>query len=69
MATEGHRKKRKAEKFVEWEAKETRKLYELKEDIEKMELRMQQDRRRQMHKFPMKKAKEKWSVRELMVRR
>jgi hypothetical protein len=45
MATEGHRKKSKAEKLAE-EVEETRDLYELKADIEKMELRMRQDRRR-----------------------
>jgi hypothetical protein len=46
MATEGHRKKSKAENLVEWDEEETRKLYELKADIEKMELRMRKDRRR-----------------------
>ena len=40
MATEGHRKKSKAEKLAEWDEEETRKLYELKADIEKVELRM-----------------------------
>jgi hypothetical protein len=45
-------------------------LYELKADIEKLELRMRQDRRRRwMRELPMKKAKEKWPVKELMVRR
>jgi hypothetical protein len=46
MATEGHRKKNKAEKLAEWDEEETRKLYELKADIEKVELRMRKDRRR-----------------------
>jgi hypothetical protein len=46
MATEGHRKKSKAENLVEWDEEETKKLYELKADIGKMELRMRKDRRR-----------------------
>jgi hypothetical protein len=67
MATEGHRKKSKAEKLAE-EAEETRKLYELKADIEKMELRMQKDRRRrQLRELPMEKAKAKWPFKQLMV--
>ena len=41
MATKGHRKKSKAERLVEWDREETRELYELKADIEKLELRMQ----------------------------
>jgi hypothetical protein len=53
MATEGHRKKSKAEKLVEWDEEETRNLYELKAGIEKLELRMRQDRRRRrMRNFP-----------------
>ena len=57
MATEGHRKKSKAEK-----------LYELKVDIEKVELRMRQDRRRRrLCELPMEKAKAKWPVKQLMV--
>jgi hypothetical protein len=44
MATEGHRKKIKAEKLAE-EAEMDRDLYELKADIEEFELRMRQDRR------------------------
>jgi hypothetical protein len=69
MATEGHRKKSKAEKLSGWDEEEmTRKLYELKADIEKMELRMRQDRRRRrLRELPMEKAKAKWPVRELMV--
>jgi hypothetical protein len=39
MATEGHRKKSKAEKLAEEEEMD-RELYELKADIEKMELWM-----------------------------
>jgi hypothetical protein len=39
-------------------------------DIEKLELWMRQDRRsRRMRELPMKKAKVKWPVKELMVRR
>ena len=67
MAIEGHRKKSKAEKLAE-EAEETRKLYELKADIEKMELWMRQDRRRRrLCELPMEKAKAKWPVKQLMV--
>jgi hypothetical protein len=67
MATEGHRKKSKAEKLAE-EAEETRKLYELKADIENMELRVRQDRRRRrLHEFPMRKARVKWPVKQMMV--
>jgi len=73
MVTEDHRhvgrKKSKAENLAEMEKERDRELYELKADIEKLELRMRQDRRlRRMHEFPMKKAKEKWLVKELMVR-
>jgi hypothetical protein len=69
-ATEGHRKKSKAERLAEWDEEETRKLYELKADIEKLELQMRQDRRmRRMRNLPMEKAKAKWPVRELMVMR
>jgi hypothetical protein len=71
MATEGHRKKSKAEKLVEWDEEETRKLYELKADIEKLELRMRQEKEtklRWVYEWPMKKPKVKWPVRELMVK-
>ena len=62
MATEGHRKKIQAEKLAE-EAEETRNLYELKADIEKMELRMRQDRRRRrLRELQMEKVKAKWPV-------
>jgi hypothetical protein len=68
MATEGHRKKSKAEKLAEWDEEETRNLYELKADIEKVELRMRQDRRRRrLCELPMEKAKAKWPVKQLMV--
>jgi hypothetical protein len=68
MAMEGHRKKSKEEKLAEWDKEKTRELYELKADIEKLELQMRQDRRRRrMHEFPMEKAKTKWPVREMMV--
>jgi hypothetical protein len=71
MATEGHRKKIKAKKLAEWDEEETRKLYELKEDIEKLELRMRQEKKAKMrwvYEWPMKKPKVKWPVRELMVK-
>jgi hypothetical protein len=45
MATEGHRKKSKAEKLAEWDKERTRELYELKADIEKLELWMRQDKK------------------------
>jgi hypothetical protein len=67
MATEGHRKESKAEKLAEG-AKMTRDLYELKADIEKMELQMRQDRRRRrLRELQMEKAKAKWPVKQLMV--
>jgi hypothetical protein len=67
MATEGHRKKSKAKNLAE-EVKMTRDLYELKADIEKMELWMRQDRRRRrLRELPMKKEKTKWPVKQLMV--
>ena len=45
-------------------------LYELKADIEKLELKMRQDKKpRWVYEWPMKKPKEKWPVKELMVRR
>jgi hypothetical protein len=70
MATEGHRKKSKAENLAEWDKEKTRELYELKADIEEFELRMRQDRRmRWMCELPMEKAKVKCLVRELMVMR
>jgi hypothetical protein len=69
MVTEGHRhagRKSKAEKLAEMD----KELYELKADIEKLELQMRQDKRsRWMREWPMKKPKEKWPVKELMVRR
>jgi hypothetical protein len=73
MVTEDHRhagrKKSKAEKLAEMDKERDKELYELKADIEKLELRMRQDRRRRrMRELPMKKAKEKWPVKELMVR-
>jgi hypothetical protein len=68
MVTEGHRhagKKSKAKKLVQMD----KELYELKANIEKLKLRMQKDKRsRWMHEWPMKKPKEKWPVKELMVR-
>ena len=69
MATEGRRKKSKEERLVEMEKERDKELYELKADIEKLELWMLQDRRlRQMHELPMRKATTKWPVKELMVR-
>jgi N12 class adenine-specific DNA methylase len=73
MVTEDHRhagrKKRKVERLVEMEKERDKELYELKADIEKLELRMRQDRRlRWMRELPIKKEKAKWPVKELMVR-
>jgi hypothetical protein len=72
MVTEGHRhagRKSKAEKLAEMDKEMDKELYELKADIEKLELKMRQDKRsRWMYEWPMKKAKEKWPVKELMVR-
>jgi hypothetical protein len=64
MVTEDHRhagKKSKAEKLAEID----KELYELKVDIEKLELRMRQDKRLiWMHEWPMRKPKTKWPVKE-----
>jgi hypothetical protein len=69
-ATVGRRKKRKVEKLVELDKERDKELYELKEDIEKLKLRKQKDRRRRrMHEFPMEKAKANWLVKKLMVMR
>jgi hypothetical protein len=58
------RKKRKAEKFAEMD----KELYELKADIENLELRMRQDKRsRWMREWPMKELKVKLPVKQLMV--
>jgi hypothetical protein len=65
------RKKSKVEKLAEWDEEETRKLYELKADIEKLELRMRQEKKaklRWVYEWPMKTPKVKWPVRELMVK-
>jgi hypothetical protein len=57
MVTEDHRhagKKSKAEKLAEMD----KELYELKADIEKLELWMRQDKRsRWMYEWPMRKPK------------
>ena len=67
MVTEGHRhagKKSKAEKLAEMD----KELYELKSDIEKLELKMWQDKKlRWVYEWPMKEPKVKWLVKELMV--
>jgi hypothetical protein len=69
MVTEGHRhagRKSKAEKLAEMD----KELYEIRADIEKLELKMRQDKKpRWVYEWPMKKPKEKWPVKELMVRR
>jgi hypothetical protein len=69
MVTEGHRhagRKSKAEKLAEMD----KELAEIRADIEKLELRMQQKAKpRWVYEWPMKKPKEKWPVKELMVRR
>jgi hypothetical protein len=45
-------------------------LTEIRADIENLELEMQQKAKpRWVYEWPMKKAKEKWPVKELMVRR
>jgi hypothetical protein len=69
MTTEGHRhagRKSKAEKLAEMD----KELAEIRADIEKLELRMQQKAKpRWVYEWPMKKQKIKWPVKELMVRR
>jgi hypothetical protein len=63
MATEGHRKKSKEEKLAKWDEEETRKLYELKEDIDKLEIKMWQGKKsRWVHDWPMQKLKASWPV-------
>jgi hypothetical protein len=69
MATEDHRhdgKKSKVEKLAEMD----KELYQIRVDIEKIALRMQQKAKpRWVYEWPMKKPKIKWPVKELMVRR
>jgi hypothetical protein len=72
MVAEDHRhvgrKRSKVENLAKWDEEETRKLYELKAYIEKMELQMRQDRRRRrLCELPMEKEKAKWPVKQLMV--
>jgi hypothetical protein len=59
MVTEGHRhagKKRKAEKLAEMD----KDLYELKADIENLELKMRKDKKsRWVYEWPMRKSKVK----------
>jgi hypothetical protein len=44
-------------------------LYELKADIEKIELKMWQDKKsRWVYEWPMRNPKAKWLVKELMVK-
>jgi hypothetical protein len=68
MVTEDHRhagRKRKAEKLAEMD----KELYEIKADIENLQLKMWQDKKpRWVYEWPMKEPKEKWPVKELMVR-
>jgi hypothetical protein len=69
MVTEDHRhagKKSKAKKLAEMD----KELYEIRADIEKLELRMRHDKKpRWVYEWPMKEPKAKWPVKELMVRR
>jgi hypothetical protein len=69
MVTEGHRhagRKSKEENLAEMD----KELAEIRADIEKLELRMQQKAKsRWVYEWPMKKPKVKWPVKELMVRR
>jgi hypothetical protein len=64
MATEGRRKKSKAEKLAEMDEE----LADIRAEIERLELKMRQDKKpRWVYEWPMKKPKMKWPVRELMV--
>jgi hypothetical protein len=69
MVTEGHRhagRKSKTKKLAEMD----KELTEIWADIENLELRMQQIAKpRWVYEWPMKEPKEKWPVKELMVRR
>jgi hypothetical protein len=68
MVTEDHRhagKKRKAENIAEMD----KEIYEIRVDIEDLELRMRQKSKpRWVYEWPMRKSKTKWPVKELMVR-
>jgi hypothetical protein len=68
MTIEGHRhagKKSKAENLAEVD----RELAEIRADIKKLKLWMQQKAKlRWVYEWPMKKAKERWPVKELMAR-
>ena len=69
MVTEDHRhagRKSKAEKLAEMD----KEIYEIRADIEKLELWMQQkENMRWVYEWPMKEPKIKWIVKDLMVRR
>jgi hypothetical protein len=67
MVTEDHRhagRKSKVEKLAEMD----KELYEIRADIKKLALRMQQKSKpRWVYEWPMKELKVKWLVKELMV--
>jgi hypothetical protein len=66
MATEGHRKKSRAEELTEMDEE----LADIKREMEELELKMRKNKKsRWVHEWPMKEPKMKWPVRELMARR
>jgi hypothetical protein len=69
MVTEDHRhagKKSKEKKIAEMD----KELYEIRADIEKLELKMQQKAKpRWVYEWPMKESKAKWPLKKLMARR
>jgi len=69
MATEGHRYARKKKTELMSKAEIDEELIDIRVEIEKIALWMQQNTRsRWLYEWPMK-TKEKWLVKELMARR
>jgi hypothetical protein len=72
MATEGHR-------FAKWKKPELmsvaemdKELADIKREMEELEMKIRQDKKskqRWVYKWPMRKSKVKWPVKELMVKR
>jgi hypothetical protein len=70
MATEGHKHAEKKSAKLMSAAEMDKELTDIKREMEELEMKMRQNKKpRWMHEFPMKKAKVKWPVRELMVMR
>jgi hypothetical protein len=73
MATEGRRyagRKRKAENLAEIDKEIDKQLIDIRKEIEKLALQMQQKAKsRWVYEWPMREPKVKWPVKELMVMR